>query len=218
MGISFRSPLSLCKSSGKASSATSMGPKCTKTVCGQENLWEKTSFQIEKISMSKLSECWWAARSTWYASIELRNIKAWHKGVLLNFWVWAYFSLTLVQHVHQDWIQELKQFEKNSKSLPWFLRPNLLSALMSVDWKSLVIDEPSTTTNKPYRLEACAKKRNSLDPIKIKKTTNSPDYVDKPIWIWIYFWQVISLRYPLRKIWVNLLTFQKLLRPNHANY
>ena len=39
---------------------------------------------------------------------------------------------------------------------------------MFVDWKSLVIDQPSTTTNKPYRLETCAKKRNSLDPIKNK--------------------------------------------------
>ena len=173
---------------------------------------KKTSFEIEKISISKLSECWWPARSTWYASIAFRNIKAWHKGVLLNCWVWVYLRWFIIPHWH--WFNIFTKTEsKNSNSfsaeaVPWFLRPNLLSALMFVDWKSLVIDEPSTTTNKLYRLETCAKKRNSLD--QKQESTSTPDYLEKSIWIWISFWQVIALRYPLRKMWVNLLTFQKL--------
>lgn len=200
------------------------GQSVQKPFAVRKTFEKKTSFQMEKISISKLSECWWTARSTWYASIAFRNEKAWHKDVLLNFWVWVHLRWFIIPHWHL-FNMFTKTESKNSSNLkripslsavPWFLRPNLLSALMFVDWKSLVIDERSTTTNKPYRLETCAKKRNSLDQKQI--STNTPDCVDKPIWIWIYFWQVISLKYPLRKIWVNLLTFQKLLRPNHANY
>ena len=138
----YHSPLSLCKSSGKASSATSMGPKCTKTVCGQENLWEKN---IEKISISKLSECWWTARSTWYASIAFRNIKAWHKDVLLNFWVWVHLRWFIIPHWHL-FNMFTKTESKNSSSLkripslsavPWFLMPNLLQRTWCLSTENL---------------------------------------------------------------------------------
>lgn len=151
--------------------------------CTVRKIFEKKHFsrsKIEKISISKLSECWWTTRSTWYASIAFENIKAWHKGVLLNFLslglsaLICHTPLTLVQQSKNS--SSLKRIPSLS-AVPWFLRRNLLSALMSFDWKSLVIDEPSTTTNKPYRLETCAKKENSLD--QKQKSTNTPNYLEK---------------------------------------